>query len=140
MYYICKKYKTPAKKKEEKVKIIIPGDPIPLARPRLGKNGVYDPQAELKEETYWEIRSLLGNRHLPLMGPLELQIVFYMKIPKKNKDIYHIKKPDLSNMIKFYEDAATGLLYKDDKQIVKITAEKKYDETPRTEITIMEIK
>lgn len=121
------------------MKIVIPGNPIPLARPRFGKNGVYDSQEELKEGTYWEMRSLIGNRSFEITGPVELHIVFYMPFPGNNKHLYHTKKPDLSNMIKFYEDVATGLLYKDDKQIIKIVAEKKYDISPRTEITIIEV-
>jgi len=91
------------------------------------------------------IGNLIKNQHKgdPLYkGPLHFHITFFMKIPKylSKKDLsWHLKKPDLSNMIKFYEDICSGILYADDKQIVQISAEKKYDNNERTEFTIKEL-
>ncbi len=47
------------------------------------------------------------------------------------------KKPDCSNMLKFYEDAANEVLFPDDCMIVSGDFKKEYDEIPRTEIEIM---
>ena len=119
---------------------VIAGKPIPLARPRMSKGYVYDSQKQSKQS----IATLLRRQHglIPMYcGPLHLNITFYMPIPKRTKaPLYHRKKPDLSNMIKFYEDVSSGILYADDRQIVKIFACKIYDENPRTEFTITELK
>jgi Holliday junction resolvase RusA-like endonuclease len=125
---------------------IIPGKPIPLARPRHSKHSVYDPQKDIKEEVAWQ---LLRQRKKPfsLVGPLELNATFYMPIPKstskKNRAALanqpHPIKPDLDNLIKFILDVASGLLYKDDKSIAAITARKLYSEEPRTLFTLRKL-
>ena len=57
-----------------------------------------------------------------------------------NIDIYRpIKRGDLSNRIKIVEDALQGVAYKDDAQIVELTARRFEDKKrPRVEVTIME--
>jgi Holliday junction resolvase RusA-like endonuclease len=69
-----------------------------------------------------------------------------MPIPpsrSKQKDklinTFHVYTPDLSNMIKFVEDIANGILYKDDCQISSIVAHKIYSDTSRTEFTLSRI-
>jgi Holliday junction resolvase RusA-like endonuclease len=52
---------------------------------------------------------------------------------------YHFYTPDTSNMVKYVEDVANGILYKDDCSIAKVIATKIYGE-PRTEFTITELK
>jgi Holliday junction resolvase RusA-like endonuclease len=124
---------------------IIPGDPIPLARPRLGKGHVYDSQAELKLVVGWELRNQQWEMETLGFddGPLKISFEFGMRMPKmsvKKKlgiiDRPHIKRPDLSNLIKFYEDAALGILYKDDSIIAEISAKKIYVEEPYTKMEI----
>ena len=118
------------------VRYIIPGNPIPLARPRLVGKIVYDSQKKLKRKI-WELLILLHGNNPQYEGALHLSIVFFMKKPKGKKlENWHQKRPDLSNMIKFYEDVASGIIFKDDAQIAKITASKVYDNVPRVEFTI----
>jgi len=91
----------------------------------------------------------------PLSGPICMEIKFHMPRPKShyragkrsymlkdNSPVYHTKTPDLSNLIKFVEDALQGVngFYKDDSQIVELRASKRYSQThnPRTEIIIDE--
>ena len=114
----------------------IPGYPIPLARPRLSKNGVWDCQRHVKTDIGFYLNFLHKNKPL-FTGPLHITLEFFLKIPKKKKDsLWHTSRPDLDNMIKFYLDVAIGILYEDDRQISKITASKMYDENPRTLLTI----
>ena len=40
------------------------------------------------------------------------------------------KKPDVDNLIKIIMDALSGVIYKDDKQIIKMSVEKRYAEQP----------
>jgi Holliday junction resolvase RusA-like endonuclease len=80
-------------------------------------------------------------------GPIKLEAWFYFKIPKglkaeayhQRRGNYHKQRPDLSNLIKFIEDVASGILYKDDALIASIVAHKVWDENPRTEFTLVEI-
>jgi len=47
------------------------------------------------------------------------------------------EKPDFDNLMKFYADAATGVLWTDDKIIVSGGFSKEYSEKPRTEMKVM---
>ena len=69
-----------------------------------------------------------------------------MPIPKsaskRNKEkmlsgeLKHVKKPDIDNTTKMCLDCMNGIVYLDDKQIYKVTAEKQYGEKSRTEIVV----
>lgn len=115
------------------MKYIIPGPPVPLARPRFHNNHVYDCQTGEKLVAATNLRF---QHEGPLFeGPLHMDINFYIKNSKKKG--WHHYRPDLDNLIKFYCDVANGILYEDDAQIAKITAEKIYcKDNSRTEITI----
>lgn len=51
----------------------------------------------------------------------------------------HRIKPDLSNLVKFYEDAGNGILWHDDSQISSLTTKKILAINPITIITIEQI-
>ena len=130
---------THEKKSPLEVSYVIPGDPVPLARARMHRDRIYDPQKHLKLSAGLYLLNQHGS--LPFFtGPLELSIIFYIAASKKHSPgKYHIFRPDLSNLIKFIEDIATGILYHDDCLISSLTAIKKYDTLPRTELTVKEI-
>jgi len=127
----------------------ISGKPISLLRPHLSttyRPHVYDPQKDLKEEAQLELS--LQHKKLELIeGPMHLDVTFFMQIPasyrQTQKDSLHLekhsKRPDLSNLIKYAEDVAQGIIFHDDAKIQKITAQKIYSKQPRTEFTITEI-
>lgn len=125
---------------------VIPGDPIPLARPRFHNRKIYDSQKNLKNVAAIYVRQQQNNDPL-LEGALHLDITFYMPVPtsvsaKRRALLYgqtHIFKPDLSNCIKFYEDICSNVVYHDDCVIAVITAKKIYDKEPRTEFTLKKI-
>jgi Holliday junction resolvase RusA-like endonuclease len=50
--------------------------------------------------------------------------------------IPHVKKPDVSNLIKFAEDILKEIVIIDDNIVTKIVASKLYSDDPRTEITV----
>jgi crossover junction endodeoxyribonuclease RusA len=118
------------------VKYTIPGQPIPLARPRFSNNHVWDCQSGEKMVAATNLRFL--HKGELLTGPLHVDLKFFMCHKTKHKS-WHCVRPDLDNLIKFILDVANGVLYEDDKQVAKITAEKTYDQKARTEITIMEL-
>lgn len=118
------------------MKYIIPGQPIPLARPRFGKERVYDCQRGEKFVAGTNLR--FWHKDKPLfVGPLELNIIFFMGSTRQKG--WHALRPDLDNLIKFVLDVMNGIVFNDDKQVVRIIAEKMYDKEPRTEIMIEEL-
>ncbi len=125
------------------MKYILHGNPVPLARARHGVGRVYDSQKDIKFAYGIALRSQNRSGYL-YTGPLGLNITFYLPIPKSREKQSlqgqpHIYTPDLSNLIKLIEDCANGILYKDDCAIAEINAKKCYDNSPRTEFTIVEM-
>ncbi len=115
------------------------GPPIPLLRPRLSKRRLWDSQKENKLVTGITLKQ--QHTHTELFhGPLILIVKFFFGFPKKmpqaqRRKLLHKpyeKIPDLSNLIKYIEDAATTVLYHDDCIITKIRATKQYEAKPRT--------
>ena len=119
----------------------IAGEPLPLMRARYNRVSVYDPQKTAKLVIGITISNQNNNKP-PILGPVILDITFFMPIPKsKKKKIKpgdpHIIKPDISNLIKLYEDVSSGIIFKDDCQITQILARKIYDINPRTEFKVI---
>jgi len=66
--------------------------------------------------------------------PLRIDFAFYFEYPKqhrrengelkKSAPLYHITKPDISNLVKSVEDALNGILWRDDSQIMHVGAQK----------------
>lgn len=40
--------------------------------------------------------------------------------------LWHSKKPDLDKLVRAVQDALTGIIYKDDGQVCRLTANKNY--------------
>ena len=133
------------------MKFIIEGKPKPLLRPYYSKISIFD--RSKKDKYDFAIQCNFYKPKELLKGPLSLELRFYMPRPKNHfrsgkfshllKDLtlerlYHIKVPDLSNLIKFVEDALVGSFYEDDRQIIEIKAVKLYcnKKGPRTEIDL----
>jgi Holliday junction resolvase RusA-like endonuclease len=87
---------------------------------------VYDP----KESRAWkqEIQRQIKEQWSGglLSGPLSLYVNFYLPRPKSNKSAEHLTRPDISNMLKGFEDAIQGLIIENDSHIVFIAATKHY--------------
>lgn len=124
--------------------ITIPGAPIALKRHRHTRQGLtYNSQSQEMEDVYHLVRSQLppGMYFSSLPStPIKVTFTFFMPIPKSYKKTKtgdpHYKKPDLTNLIKFPEDALNGVLWNDDSNIYSINASKVYSDNPRTEINI----
>lgn len=117
----------------------IPGVPLALKRHRHCGNKCYDPQKKEKEMVQWQIKNAIKCISVASEA-IKLVVEYHMPIPKSYSKIrakeavhrYHTKKPDLSNLIKFTEDAFNGMLWKDDSIIAEIEARKFYSDTPKT--------
>lgn len=118
------------------VEFIIPGRPTPLARPRFGKNRVFDCQKNRKLIVGISLREQMEGRPL-FKESIFVFMDFYFDMPhnwsEKKRDLF-LHKPypsriDLDNLIKFLADAGLSVLYDDDAIICGILARKLYGPT-----------
>lgn len=136
----------------------IPGKPIALARPRarvLKRSGckpipvLYHPQEKELEAYRRALLSRCPVGHTAYVGALELHVRFFFEVAKSETKtareekiggtIPHISKPDTSNLLKWVEDAANGVLWQDDRQVTKVTASKHYGMESGTELKVREL-
>jgi Holliday junction resolvase RusA-like endonuclease len=123
---------------------IIPIHPIGWKRAgvnsKYGKPIFYDRQA--KEKICYGLYLLQQHGADPLFeGPLELNVVYYFKIPhkltkQKKPCLYQCATPDIDNLNGLLFDSCNKVIFKDDCLISKQTTVKLYDKNPRIEITV----
>lgn len=80
---------------------------------------------------------------------LHVQIKFYRSVQKSVSKVERRRrlsgvhrpttKPDIDNLFKAVTDACTGIVWKDDNQIVSTKSDKFYSEEPRVEIYVEEL-
>jgi Holliday junction resolvase RusA-like endonuclease len=84
----------------------------------------------IKESYQWQVKSQWKSK------PIETDIAINIKLYFGTK-----RKSDWDNYNKLSMDSMSGILWKDDSQILKATVEKFYDkENPRIEIILSEYK
>ena len=130
--------------------IVVEGKIKGKARPRLGKGYTYTPKDTINYENWVKLcYQQQGGKHLE--GPIRARVIAYYKVPKSytKKRVqairegleYPCKTPDIDNCIKIILDSLNGIAYSDDKQVVEITAIKRWtEETERVEFELEEIK
>lgn len=132
------------------IRLVIEGNPIAKKRPRFARRGkftmTYNDQETEEGRFLWEVKNQFHEK--PLECPLELDVIFYMKMPKTSGvktrkmvegNILPTKKPDLDNLVKFTKDCLNGVVWKDDALVCCTTMKKVYSDNPRTEIIIKEL-
>jgi len=118
-------------------KCFVPIVPKPLDRHRDGRYGKYDPSKADKRDFATYCAMAMGVPTEPPTGPVELSCRFVLnKRPPQ-------QWPDLSNLIKFVEDALEGGYYANDRQICSYgEMSREFTDNPAeigTTITIREI-
>jgi len=115
-------------------------EPVAKQRPRFGKGFSYTPKKTRDAERHLKLLMTTAWRREPLYGPLKVEIVFTITRPKSaKKRMYPTTKPgDLDNLIKLCADSGNGILWKDDSQIVEISARKEYGD-PRIHLKVGEL-
>lgn len=124
------------------IAIAIEGTPAAQKRHRHAKRGnfitTYDPSSGDKRVMQRQILNSLEMQKatVPLEKDVYLELLFYFEVPKsyskkkleelESKNYTYTKKPDVDNLVKLVMDAANGMLWKDDSQVYRITAEKRY--------------
>jgi len=140
--------------------LTIPGKPIAKKRPRFFRRGnfvgTYNDQQTEEGRWLWEAKHQLHEQGLftgPLKlieGPVILKVSFIMPIPKNTpkrdmkkledgQAMWHDKRPDLDNLIKFVKDCLNKFLWEDDSQVCHIVAMKVYGLEAATQVEIEEI-
>ena len=132
---------------------VIDGEPRPKGRPRFhimnGHVSTYTPSETRKYEASVLKQYMEQSGQSFGESPISIHIICHMPIPKSttkklyermiNNFVFHTKKPDVDNLAKSILDSLNGKTYKDDSQIVSLHIEKKYSDTPRTEVWIREV-
>jgi Holliday junction resolvase RusA-like endonuclease len=129
------------------IKFTIPGEPVAKGRPRVTKTGIaYTPKKTKDYETLVQEIYFSTFGQTMFTEPLTMHINAYFKIPKtaskKKKEqmlqgiIRPVKKPDCDNIVKSIADALNNIAYEDDKQLVRVSIDKFYSDTPRAEVIL----
>ena len=136
------------------VDFTVPGQPVAKGRPKFSRQGgfvrAYTPEKTVAYETLVKLaagEAMAGAR--PMQGPLSLMLRLYVAIPKSTTkrdrarisagEFYPVRKPDLDNVLKAVTDAMNGIVYDDDAQIVTVMVTKLYAETPRAEVSVVQM-
>ena len=128
--------------------LVVPGKPIPKARPRMTKSGhTYTDKKTFNHEKL--IRGMAKERMAelglePSVDNLEVHMTFYFPMPtswskKKKRERFakpHTIRPDLDNLVKII-DSLNGVVWEDDCQVYKLFATKLWAVAPATHILIL---
>lgn len=105
-----------------------------------------------KQEVAGEAARAVAKADWPLgyRGPVVLTVSFYLQRPKGHMGSGRVSqlharagapawpavKPDSTKLLRAVEDALIGIAFHDDAQVVEQLARKRYDVTPRAEISV----
>ena len=134
-----------------KIEFFVPGAPVGKGRPRAARRGaglvMFTPGKTADYEAL--VAATAGNAmraHQLLDGPLEAVLEMRFPVPaswskaKRARALagaeWHTSKPDADNVAKAILDACNGVVFRDDSQIVMLTATKEFSETPGVRVVI----
>lgn len=118
-------------------------EPVGKGRPRFTRDGhAYTPERTRKFESAvrahaYGFMKRMGANRIPAEVPVDVRVVACFPIPKswskkKKADAARlIPRIDVDNVLKAVLDAMNGVVFEDDRQVVKAVAEKRYEEEGR---------
>jgi len=145
------------------IEFFVPGIPasagsktgFPVKNKKTGKIKVIMAPASKKQKPWMAKVSMVAAesyRGYLITGPVDLRIIFNFPRPKShfgigknsaklksNVPIYVTKKPDLTKLTRAVEDALTGIIWKDDSQVVMQSTGKFFCDKPGAKIIIKEL-
>ena len=125
------------------IQFTVPGKVKGKGRPRFARIGkfvkTYTPEDTINYENWIKTCFIQAYPSFtPLETPLMVKVFAKFVKPKSNKMSAPMTKPDIDNVIKCL-DALNGIAYKDDKQIVNMTAVKYWADKEELLIEIVEL-
>ncbi len=140
----------------ESIIFTVPGKPQGKARartgynPKVGRVTSHTPGNTILYENYIKTCYMQTTDHMFCNGePLYVCITACFEPVKNtskkqrermlNGEIFPTKKPDIDNIVKAVLDALNGLAYKDDTQVVQVTANKVYGERAHVGVSIKKL-
>lgn len=134
------------------VNIELAGEPIAWARTRISKSGVlFNPTKQRNTAAAFKIVAMAAMQGRPPFDcPVAVSFFAYFPVPaswsgKKQKaalagNIWPTRRPDLSNLVKLFEDACNGIVFRDDALIVSyLWLKKAYGPSPHISVTVQPI-
>ena len=130
----------------DSITITVAGPPVAKGRARVLKSGhSYTPAKTRKYEAHIRMAAQVAMKgRPPLEGALRIYVVAVVPIPvsfskvKRQRALNGIvaptKRPDGDNFLKAAMDGCTGIVWRDDAQIVRISIAKTYGEVPSLKI------
>lgn len=124
------------------IAFVIPGPPQGKGRARATKTGrMYTPAKTVAYESLVALSAVnaMGPAR-PLIGPVAVEIEAVATTPaswskkRASEAIWWESKPDIDNVVKAVADGANGIVWVDDRQIVRLLVEKRYG--PRAEVRV----
>lgn len=131
------------------IEFVVPGRPVPMARPRVTARGTYTPKRcrDYKEAVALAAKTAMNGRE-PLTGAIIVKMCFRFSLPKswskakrqewENGKVHFLSRPDIDNLYKSVTDALIGIVYKDDSQIVAAQVIKSYEDVDEVAVALME--
>ena len=115
------------------ISFTVPGIPAPKGsmraiRTRKGKVAMKHDNARTEPWSLavsWRAKQAMGPRP-PIAGPVMLRVHFDMPRPKTVKREHPTAKPDVDKLLRAVLDAGTGILWRDDAQVVSVMGRKRY--------------
>lgn len=136
------------------VEFTVPVKPVPKGRPRFSTHGgavrTFTPKRTLDAERVIALAARRANNYaVPTSRPVSVSLVFGFAYPKSwsRKRTEEARRTtlrpqahgDTDNLTKTALDAVNGILWVDDRQVVRIEAEKVYGETDFVRMKVEEV-
>jgi Holliday junction resolvase RusA-like endonuclease len=132
---------------------VVPGQPVGKGRPRASSRGGFVRMYTDAKTTSYEAVISKQARHAMgqwevLTTPISMRVIAFYGIPvswSKRKQQEALSgqlipgKPDLDNVAKAVLDALNGVVYVDDKQVIRLVIEKRFAFEPRVEVYAHEV-
>lgn len=116
----------------DELRVLILGEPIAKERPRMNRKtgNVYTPKAtkDAERATAWAMRQVRGRRPM-FRGEVDVELFFGLGGQRR--------KADVDNLAKLCLDAASGVLFTDDRQVARLVVLlRRFDPKPRTVMVV----
>lgn len=117
------------------IEFVVLMDPVAKGRPRFWKGRVLTDRKTRAFEKAFKLAAAKHRPAQPIDGPVQVSLLFQVKKPKSVKREYPSVKPDVDNFAKAALDALSDF-WKDDSQIIRLYARKRYGLIPLIKVEI----